>query len=306
MIKITPQRIKSESGSDSNRWQEKYEYNSKLDQIRTSHQHVPINSFQNFNLTFLVENDSDFNNFIKSTLPRPQLKSSAFEANFPGSSAKADATAKKFLTLKQMIMFFQNTPTFGKFSYYGCWCFPDGANDITSGYGEPVDDIDKTCKRMNQCYKCAQMRYGKKECPINTEYTFKGLEDPVTGRRYVDCLDEEGTCSRSMCECDKKMASGIAGLEDEWDKAYHSRWSSFERARVCKVNTRDAFGLRYGGHSRGGGNNQPDACCGEEGEKFPYNSDGGRRGCCDGRTYNRDYMKCCPRDGVKSLESKCL
>ena len=125
-----------------------------------------------------------------------------------------------------------------------------------------------------------------------------------------------------MCECDKKMASGIAGLEDEWDKAYHSRWSSFERARVCKVNTRDAFGLRYGGHSRGGGNNQPDACCGEEGEKyyyleneqqllciylrFPYNSDGGRRGCCDGRTYNRDYMKCCPRDGVKSLESKCL
>ena len=42
-----------------------------------------------------------------------------------------------------MIMFFQKTPVFGKFSFYGCWCFPDGASDILSGYGEPVDNIDK-------------------------------------------------------------------------------------------------------------------------------------------------------------------
>ena len=47
------------------------------------------------------------------------------------------------MTLKQMIMFFQKTPVFGKFSFYGCWCFPDGASDILSGYGEPVDNIDK-------------------------------------------------------------------------------------------------------------------------------------------------------------------
>ena len=69
------------------------------------------------------------------------------------------------------------------------------------------------------------------------------------------------------------MASGIAGLEDEWEEAYHSKWSTFERLQVCKINTRDTFGkmarsfghMHYGGG--GGGGNQPDACCGEEGEK---------------------------------------
>ena len=55
------------------------------------------------------------------------------------------------MTLKQMIMFFQKTPVFGKFSFYGCWCFPDGASDILSGYGEPVDNIDK--ERIQNYYK---------------------------------------------------------------------------------------------------------------------------------------------------------
>ena len=39
--------------------------------------------------------------------------------------------------------------------------------------------------------------------------------------------------------------------------------------------------------------------------RFPYNTNGGRRGCCEGRTYSTELMKCCPQDGVKSLDSKC-
>ena len=31
------------------------------------------------------------------------------------------------------------------------------------------------------------MRYGKSECPSNTKYQFQGLEDQVTGQRYVEC-----------------------------------------------------------------------------------------------------------------------
>ena len=54
---------------------------------------------------------------------------------------------KKFFTVKHMIMYFQKTPLFGKFAFYGCWCFPDGPEDIDKGYGEPVDEIDRNCKK---------------------------------------------------------------------------------------------------------------------------------------------------------------
>ena len=125
----------------------------------------PINTFQNFNIS-LFENDPEFYDFVRSVIPRPQawlqklilfsdwltnkkqfwnlwkLKS-GFNSNFPGSDSKSKPAIRKYMTLKQMIMFFQKTPVFGKFSFYGCWCFPDGASDILSGYGEPVDNIDK-------------------------------------------------------------------------------------------------------------------------------------------------------------------
>ena len=123
----------------------------------------PINTFQNFNIS-LFENDPEFYDFVRSVIPRPQerlkihtqfwladqwalflnlIKLKSFNSNFPGSDSKSKPAIRKYMTLKQMIMFFQKTPVFGKFSFYGCWCFPDGASDILSGYGEPVDNIDK-------------------------------------------------------------------------------------------------------------------------------------------------------------------
>lgn len=288
--------------TSSNQW----ESGSETVRMRNG---FPINTFQNFNIS-LFENDPEFYDFVRSVIPRPQLKS--FNSNFPGSDSKSKPAIRKYMTLKQMIMFFQKTPVFGKFSFYGCWCFPDGASDILSGYGEPVDNIDKTCKRLNQCYKCATMRYGKGECPSNTKYQFQGLEDQVTGQRYVECLDEEGSCPRSLCECDKKMASGLASLESEWEEGYHSKWSknlevAFDRESTCRTNLNGFNWARsmHGGGGGGGSNGGADACCGEEGEKFPYNTNGGRRGCCEGRTYSTELMKCCPQDGVKSLDSKC-
>lgn len=264
------------------------------------------NTFQGFNYSVL-ENDADFNDFVHSLIPL-QVKSSNFQPSgyntFPTSGEKPrkkvgskTATARKFFTVKQMIMYFQKTPLFGKFAYYGCWCFPDGPDDMSAGYGEPVDDIDRTCKKLNQCYRCASMKFGKNECPSNSDYQFQGLEDAVTGRRYVDCLDEEGTCPRSLCECDRQLASSIAELEDEWEQDYHSKWGNFNREETCRTPANLAWGKEarsmFGHHGSGGGN-QPDACCGKEGELFPYNTDSGRRSCCGSRTFNTELMKCCP------------
>jgi hypothetical protein len=86
-----------------------------------------------------------------------------------------------------MIMYLQEMPSFGKHAYYGCWCFPEGPDEPLNGYGEPVDDIDKTCKRLSQCYKCASMKYGKENCPSNTHYEFTGIYDEATRMKTIEC-----------------------------------------------------------------------------------------------------------------------
>lgn len=263
----------------------------------------PINTFQGFNYSIL-ESDTDFNEFVHSLIPLQQ-KSASFGNlnNFPSSGekskAKGSSNARKFFTVKQMIMYFQKTPLFGKFGYYGCWCFPDGPHDMSAGYGVPVDGIDRTCKKLNQCYRCASMKFGKSECPANADYQFQGIEDAITGRRYVDCLDAEGTCPRSLCECDKQLASSIAHLEADWEEDYHAKWGDFNREETCRTPAslgwgKEARSMGSFGHHGNDGGNQPDACCGKEGELFPYNTDSGRKSCCGSKTFNKELMKCCP------------
>ena len=44
--------------------------------------------------------------------------------------------------IMKMVMFLQNEPDFDKFFKYGCWCFPEGDQNVIGGYGEPQDNVD--------------------------------------------------------------------------------------------------------------------------------------------------------------------
>jgi len=83
-------------------------------------------------------------------------------------------------------------------------------------------------------------------------------------------VDAEGTCPRSLCECDRQLASSIAELEDDWEIDYHSKWGNFNREQSCERGTPASIG--WGKEARsmfshhGSGGNQPNACCGKEGE----------------------------------------
>ena len=143
--------------------------------------------FPGFNFTHLLE-DQEFQDFARLIVPPIRLKSgsnSSVKSN-PSSGDRITNT-RKFLTVNQMVMYLQETPQFGKHAYYGCWCFPEGPDEPLNGYGEPVDDIDKTCKRLSQCYKCASMKYGKDKCPSNTHYEFTGIYDRTTGKKTIEC-----------------------------------------------------------------------------------------------------------------------
>lgn len=260
-----------------------------------------LNSFQGFNYS-LLDADPYYMEFLTSQIP-VQLKSG--ERKKSARAATVRATARKFFQIKHMIMYFQDVPMFGKFGYYGCWCFPDGPQDLQSGFGEPVDDIDRTCKRLSQCYRCSQMAHGKEKCNVTTEYTFQGLEDEVTGQRYVNCLDAENSCARSLCECDKQLAGKIAELEGEWEEEYHAKWGKFNREQTCRAGSSYIWGNQRSYSGSRNSNTQPDACCGFQGDRFPYYTDKGKRSCCGGKTFNAEVMKCCPNYEVKSRLLQC-
>ena len=47
----------------------------------------------------------------------------------------------------------KHEPVFSKYCFYGCWCLPYGAEAMGRTAGEPVDEIDATCRAKQLCYK---------------------------------------------------------------------------------------------------------------------------------------------------------
>lgn len=253
-----------------------------------------VSRFPGFDFAQLMQNQ-EFQDFVRLLEPPVQLKSSSVKSQ-PSSGDRVTNT-RKFLTVNQMIMYLQEMPSFGKHAYYGCWCFPEGPDEPLNGYGEPVDDIDKTCKRLSQCYKCASMKYGKENCPSNTHYEFTGIYDEATRMKTIECLDPEGSCARSLCECDRNLASNLADQQNEWEESLHAKWGNFDRENICRIkSSRQGYNYNSGemlrSRDRSQGNGPAlDACCGEEGQRFPFDSR--NRACCGNRTYNVFTMKCC-------------
>ena len=47
----------------------------------------------------------------------------------------------------------KHEPVFSKYCFYGCWCLPYGAEAMGRTAGDPVDEIDATCRAKQLCYK---------------------------------------------------------------------------------------------------------------------------------------------------------
>ena len=62
-------------------------------------------------------------------------------------------------------------------------------------------------------------------------------------RQYFQCSklcsiftfleNRPGTCRRSLCECDKKLAEDLAGVEYNWVPLYHKNWGGFDKDTYC-------------------------------------------------------------------------
>lgn len=208
-------------------------------------------------------------------------------------------TTRKFKHVAGLVMFLQAVPILGKYVYYGCYCFSDAQYQLDAGHGKPVDAIDSACKRFHQCYACVKKDFVEEKQQANCDgtgrsYKFKGIVDPVTQQKQIVCLNEEGSCKRAICECDKKLAEELSGLEFKWNIVNHQRWGGFDKESQCsgfgqersqKFSKPEPFGT---GEQR---------CCGSYPKRFLYThsgKDGSRRGCCRGQTFDLNgHLECC-------------
>ena len=81
-------------------------------------------------------------------------------------------------------MYLQQIPLFGKFCFYGCYCFPNLGSDFTVGKGKPVDDVDMKCRDFSSCYKCLAIDY-KETCTHTQPYSFEGKIEILIKNRKV-------------------------------------------------------------------------------------------------------------------------
>ena len=182
---------------------------------------------------------------------------------------------RKFKLMKNMIVYLQKVPLFGKYCFYGCYCFSKGPKNllVDAGNGKPLDGPDNSCRHhlvgfnnfwrnydscfYQNCHSCAKRDYGEEKCAVTNGYRFAAKEDPVTGIRWIECLNNEGSCKRALCECDKTLglflkyqnisiisqvfknlyktieAYDLADAEGEWNILHHARWGGFDAPLNC-------------------------------------------------------------------------
>jgi len=247
--------------------------------------------FQNFNTSSLLEANKEDDLFREFEDSYHNMNSAHGRSDF---TEEEKAMIRKFKLMKNFIVYLQKVPLFGKFCFYGCYCFAKGPKNllVDAGNGKPLDNADNSCKHHLNCHSCAKRDFGEK-CEVTNGYRFDAKEDAVTGIRWIECLNEEGSCKRSLCECDKTLAYDLADAENEWNILHHARWGQFDSALNC---ARHQPGGRDAAMRAEPISEVKSDCCGEFPRRYPYHIDdgfGNIKKCCNGKTYDPNRLECC-------------
>ena len=115
--------------------------------------------------------------------------------------APLDQGPRRYKQLTSQMEYYNSEFDERKYWAYGCQCLILGDRPMSDpGHGPPVDELDAVCKQYKDCQKCARMTFGDMCIGEFVEYDLR-----ITGKG-PQCRDEEGTCGRALCECDKQFA----------------------------------------------------------------------------------------------------
>jgi len=243
--------------------------------------------------------------------------------DFPGVSLKsADSgraqggiRVRNMGRIMKMAMFIQKKAAKGfirEFKRYGCHCWPRGRTFL-GGHGKPQDEVDRTCKKLFNCHRCLVINTDGQCSPDKFQYKVRGKD--INGTRLVHCDgNEEGTCQRSLCECDLAFAKELNEARQHYSNEF-SKWKGFDQANECQKivglegrNGRIPFQTEY---------EVPDeipthngwACCGDNfHNSTPYKPSKGQRCCANNNIFSvfaLDKQQTCCSDGTIGQVGEC-
>jgi hypothetical protein len=99
-----------------------------------------------------------------------------------------------------------------------------------------------------------------------------------TSTKSFVCSSTNTDCQQMACDCDAAFVNSIVFSLTEFN-SYYANSHGWQPSTQCTPNP----------FSRG----PPDQCCGTYPTRYPYNSEDGARGCCNGHTFNSLTHECC-------------
>ena len=103
-------------------------------------------SFENMNVTDIYLENQDDGIFRDFEDEYAYMESNVGRSDF---TEEEQRLIRKFKLMKNMIIYLQQIPLFGKYCFYGCYCFSKGPKEllIDAGNGKPIDGVDNACRR---------------------------------------------------------------------------------------------------------------------------------------------------------------
>lgn len=197
------------------------------------------------------------------------------------------------------------------FAHHGCWCAATQRHG-----GQALSSLDQLCHQLSQCLKCVEMQ---EICGVESYFWVMDIINSTNTRRHtpgdISCRrhkHSQNACHKMKCECAQATLTNIvtyleenAGAENEAARCdYDNKESSSPgggggRAEIpfnLMMEKPDILLKGASGLQKPSSGN--DACCGAHPNWFPYNTHAGERGCCNGKTYNKNSLKCCASTGT--------
>lgn len=208
--------------------------------------------------------------------------------------------ARKHKQIKLLTLWLQDDKNnFGRYSYYGCYCLPEGFENIAAkGYGQPVDDIDKSCKARNQCYDCVRLGNdavggSQMTCdPDSVLYSFKLAKE--NDQNVIHCLDEINTCEYRTCSCDKAQAESHQKNQDKFSHKFDTKWGVETGGPSAEPKWKyNQQCVKMGGNKYG----KPTECCGTSFPNMIPKQQG--KQCCGYRPFDPTTRQCCSGNKIR-------
>jgi hypothetical protein len=216
---------------------------------------------------------------------------------------------------------------------YGCWCH---FGDDKPARGPSMDTVDGYCKRWYDSKDCIRIdnEDATTTCDIAMQYedVLAGLQFPFDPTNDYDALctaanpdgiyadAEEGACARDNCKVDAYFLRDIF-THMSFNNLNHSLSVSFgfDTDYTCRGIVANSLMPSTAAPfttaapvvvttAMGGTTATPIPtwqCCGAFPDRFPYKTNNGARGCCQGATYATALLECCANGSGTAIIGAC-